>query len=43
MKKIEYMTPEMEIVELKSQVALLAGSNNGAGEEAPGTGDSEEL
>lgn len=39
MKKIEYMTPEMEIVELKSQVALLAGS----GEEAPGTGDSDEL
>lgn len=39
MKKNDYQTPEMEIVELKSQVALLAGS----GEEVPGTGDSEEL
>ena len=39
MKKIEYMAPEMEVVELKSQVALLAGS----GEETPGSGDSEEL
>lgn len=41
MKKIEYQTPEMEIVELKSQIALLAGS--GEEEKAPGTGDSEEL
>ena len=39
MKKIEYMAPEMEVVELKSQVALLAGS--GSGEETPGTGDDE--
>ena len=39
MKKIEYMAPEMEVVELKAQVALLAGST----EETPGTGDSEEL
>ena len=37
MKKIEYMAPEMEVVELKSQVALLAGST----EETPGTGDDE--
>lgn len=41
MKKIEYMAPEMEVVELKAQVALLAGS--GEEEIAPGTGDSEEL
>ena len=34
MKKIEYMAPEMEIVELKSNVKLLAGS----GEEAGGGG-----
>lgn len=26
MKKIEYQAPEMEIVKLKSQAALLAGS-----------------
>ena len=37
MKKIEYMAPEMEVVELKAHVALLAGSK----EEAPGTEDSE--
>lgn len=43
MKKIEYMSPEMEVVKLKSQLALLAGSNDGTGEEMPGTGDSEEL
>ncbi|MBQ9678286.1 MAG: hypothetical protein IJV44_09145 [Prevotella sp.] len=29
-----YKTPEMEVVEMKHQVALLAGS----GEEAPGSG-----
>lgn len=32
MKKNEYMAPEMEVVELKSKVVLLAGS----GEEGPG-------
>jgi len=26
MKKIEYMTPEMEVVELKNKIILLAGS-----------------
>ena len=31
MKKIEYMTPEMEVVELKSKVTLLAGSTEEAG------------
>ena len=31
MKKIEYMAPEMEIVELKSNVTLLAGSTEGGG------------
>lgn len=29
MKKIEYQAPEMEVVELKSQSALLAGSGSG--------------
>jgi len=32
MKKIEYKAPEMEVVELKYQVALLAGSAEGDGE-----------
>ena len=36
MKKIEDQAPEMEIVKLKSQVALLAGSNE---EETPGEGE----
>ena len=31
MKKIEYMAPEMEIVELKSNVTLRAGSETGGG------------
>ncbi len=31
MKKNEYFAPEMEIVELKSQVALLAGSSGEIG------------
>ena len=31
MKKIEYMAPEMEIVELKSNVTLLAGSTEEGG------------
>ena len=31
MKKIEYMTPEMEVVELKSKVNLLAGSDGDGG------------
>lgn len=31
MKKIEYMAPEMEVVELISQVALLAGSDDNEG------------
>lgn len=39
MKKNVYLAPEMEVIELKSNVAILAGS----GEIAPGTGDSEEL
>jgi len=32
MKKNEYFAPEMEVIELKNKVALLAGS----GEEGPG-------
>lgn len=41
MKKIEYQTPEMEVVELNSKSALLAGSvggetgGGGSGEFAP--------
>ncbi len=35
MKKNEYFAPEMEIVELKNKVAILAGSDPG---EAPGGG-----
>ena len=27
MKKIEYMTPEMEVIKIASNVALLAGSD----------------
>ena len=35
MKKTEYMAPEMEIIELKNKIAMLAGS----GEEVPGEGE----
>ena len=35
MKKLEYKAPEMEIIKLKNQAALLAAS----GEEAPGSGE----
>lgn len=35
MKKLEYQSPEMEIVKLKGKVALLAGSDN-EGEIPPG-------
>lgn len=39
MKKIEYKAPEMEIIELKNKVAILAGSDPG---EAPGgSGDDD--
>jgi len=31
MKKIEYQAPEMEVVELKSQCVLLAGSDGEIG------------
>lgn len=31
MKKNDYQSPEMEVVELKSQCALLAGSEIGGG------------
>lgn len=34
------MTPEMEVIEIKSKIALLAGSN---GESSGGTDDPEEL
>ena len=43
MKKNEYMAPEMEIIELKSNVTLLSASSgeasgNGQGEEPPAGG-----
>ena len=36
MKKIEYQAPEMEVIELKHQVSLLAGSG-GSGSTGPST------
>ena len=39
MKKIEYIAPEEKIVKLQIKNSLLVGS----GEEAPGTGDADEL
>lgn len=30
MKKIEYMAPEMEVIKMKSKIALLAGSGEDA-------------
>lgn len=41
MKKIEYMTPEMEVVELKNNITLLAGSNEDPGEGPGGAGDED--
>lgn len=39
MKKIEYKAPEMEVIKMKSMVAILAGSDPG---EAPGgSGDDD--
>ena len=38
MKKIDYQAPEMEVIELKNQVTLLAGSDPGSG---AGTGEGE--
>ena len=39
MEMKKYMTPEMEVVELKYQVALLAGSGEGDGEGTIPPGD----
>lgn len=40
MKKIEYLSPEMEIIELKGNVAILAGSGDpGEGPGGPGEDD----
>ena len=41
MKKIEYIAPEMEIVKIANNIALLAGSDpaNEDGEVTPVTGD----
>jgi hypothetical protein len=38
MKKIEYLAPEMEVVKLNSQFALLAGSINDDDEGGPSSG-----
>ena len=42
MKKMEYIAPEEQVVKLQLKNTVLVGSG-GEGEEAPGTGDSEEL
>lgn len=39
MKKIEYMAPEMEVIELKSKVNLLSASDPGEG--PGGSGDDD--
>ena len=39
MKKIEYKAPEMEIIELKNKVAILASSDPGEG--PGGTGEDD--
>ena len=40
MKKIEYMAPEMEVVEIKNNIVLLAGSGEEPGwNENPGESD----
>lgn len=44
MKKIEYVTPEVEILELKYTQALLnASGSDDDDQEAPGTGGAEGL
>lgn len=43
MKKIEYKTPEMEIVKLNSKCALLAGSQGGENPEPGGGGFAPEF
>ena len=40
MKKMNYLTPEMEIIELKNKVAILAGSGD-PGEGPGGSGDED--
>jgi hypothetical protein len=40
MKKMEYIAPEEQVVKLQLKNSLLSGSNT---EEAPGTGDADEL
>lgn len=37
MKKMEYVAPELELIELKNSLALL----NASDQEVPGTGDAE--
>ena len=37
-----YESPKMEVVKLKSQGALMAGSDTGGGSNTPGGGDSGE-
>lgn len=40
MKKMEYIAPEEQVVKIELNQIICA---SGSGEEAPGTGDSEEL
>ena len=42
MKKMDYLTPEMEIIELKNKVAILAGSPGSDPGEAPGGGGDDD-
>ena len=41
MKKIEYMTPDMEVIKMTMKQHLLDGST--PGEETPGTGNVDEF
>lgn len=43
MEKMKYEAPEMETAEFKYNKMLMASGGFGNGENAPGTGDSEEL
>ena len=42
MKKIEYMAPEMEVIELKNTVTLLAGSDGSGSSSDPNNPDPAE-
>ena len=42
MKKIEYMAPEMEVVELKAKMNILAGSGDGNTIDNGGSGNPDD-